>query len=226
MVTRACKAVLAAWTAVLLAGCPDDLGQGLGGEGGGLLAPESLSATANGGSEILLTWEDRATNESGYRLEFSSEPFYTSTVPSFVILPANSTSHVFASTPTTPYYFRVFAVTDSWESAASNEIALVTPNVPARPQILSVWGVSSTLFYMTWSLVSGETGYQIETSKDGGQSWTPTPVLVPAGIDSAVVDDLEPGTPYQVRVVALGPYGRSTPSWTVLVTTPPHPSPY
>ena len=128
MVRRPTVALLA----LLLWGCPDDIGGG-GGVVTGLRAPSQLTAVPNGGSEVLLNWKDLATGETGYRLEMSFSPFDTPFIGGVEYLPADATSFVFAAFPKSTYYFRLFAVTSVMESDPSSVIAVSTPDVPERP---------------------------------------------------------------------------------------------
>ncbi len=86
------------------------------------LAPTSLEVTAPNSNTILLSWLDHADNETGYRIERrsgSGEAF-----SSLVNLPAGSTSY----TDTGPlvagtiFYYRVFAVGASGDSAPNTEV--------------------------------------------------------------------------------------------------------
>jgi hypothetical protein len=100
-----------------------------------LRAPSHLTAVPNGGSEVLLSWKDLATVETGYRLEMSFSPFDTPFIGHVEYLPADATSFVFPAFPKSTYYFRVFAVTSVMESDPSDVIAVSTPDVPERPLV-------------------------------------------------------------------------------------------
>jgi hypothetical protein len=206
MVTRGLLLV----AALLMAGCPDSLGSRAGGSGG-LLPPDSLAGTANGGSEIVLTWADRATTETGYRLEVNHAPFGTPFIADLKLLGADASSHVYDSFPNTTYYFRVVAVTAAMESDPSNVLVLTTPNVPERPSGVRACPDSSSTILVTWQDVFGESGYVVERSSDGGATWTGVGAA-PADATRFVSSGMPPDREFAHRVVAVNANGRSTPS--------------
>ena len=89
-------------------------------------APTSLEAVAVGAQEIDLSWQDNATNETGYRIERSTNGDTWSQLGSD--LPAGTTS--FADTTVvdeTTYYYRVKALGASADSEYSNVDSATTP---------------------------------------------------------------------------------------------------
>jgi len=203
--------------ALLLAGCPEDLGQDLGGTAGGLGAPLSLQGTpSSNGREIYLSWQDQSTNETGYRLEISPGPFDSSGSlnAEYRILPAGATTYTFASMGNQRYYFRIYAVTDTMESAPSNEISILTPYALAVPGYIGVEDPrdGTTSFILKWGLVDGATGYQIEYMAHGTDRWLTYPSVIGAGVDRWLITGLLRNTTYYLRVTALGPYGNSPPT--------------
>ena len=207
-----------ACVSALLCGCPNDLGRNLKGSAG-LRAPASLQGSPDEtGQEILLWWEDQATNETGYRLEISPGPFGTSGSAglTYQILPAGSTQYLYASVPNHSYYFRLFAVTDTMESDASNELLIVTPIIlPGQPEIVAVTADWSIVI-LQWTRVSHATGYVIEVTEDGG-AWTSLSPIYPPEIDRAGFVPTPGVKVYQVRIYATGTWGNGLPSdfWTV-----------
>lgn len=193
-----------------LTGCPDDLGENLGGQSVGLLAPAHLTATAESPLKVTVTWEDQSTTETAFRLEYSNDPFTSPTVPQFTILPAGTTGTTLSSAPSTTWYFRVFAVTETTESEPSNETNVVTPQYPG-PNTLVVRNLGYVT--LTYDDVTGEDGYFIEYSEDL-VSWTRYNLAIPPDITSvAVTTGLVSGKPYFFRVFAVfGPWtGYSSP---------------
>ena len=87
-------------------------------------SPGNLAATA-GNRRIDLTWQDRSTGESGFRVERSSGSGFTAvhTTGAGINSYADTTA-----TPGTPYTYRVFAVSAAGESAASNESSATPRN--------------------------------------------------------------------------------------------------
>ena len=199
--------------ALLLAGCPDEIGRGSTQViVSGLLAPSSLTAVANGGSQVLLTWADHATTESGYRLEMAIDAFNgMATILDVRYLPANATAFVYPTFPNTTYFFRVFAITSTMESDPSNIAISYTPNVPVQPTGVVANPHTSSEIALSWNDVSGETGYVIERSIDGGLTWTGVG-SAPPDTRSLVSTGMTPDSEYAHRIVAVNVFGRSTPS--------------
>jgi len=93
------------------------------------LAPTALTATAISSTEIDLAWTDNADNETGYRIETSANG--TSGWSPVASIAADSVSYsVTGLTVETLYYYRVFAVNASGDSAASN-VASATTQIAA-----------------------------------------------------------------------------------------------
>jgi len=214
MVRRSVLVVLAS----LLWGCPDDLGGGLGNVVTGLRSPTDLEGIPNGGSEVVLTWKDRASGEDGYRLEMNSVPFGTPVIGGVEYLPADATSFVYPAVPNSTYYFRVFAITSAMESEPSNVIVVSTPNVPHRPDGVVARTDSTTQITVKWGDLMGETGYRVEVSANGGSTWVNGTVVGPDS-SQGQVSSLLPDAEYQFRVVAFNAQGDSTPSLPALGLT-------
>lgn len=206
MVTRVAPFLLA----LLLAGCPDDVGQGGAVTvGTPLLAPTDLAGSADGETRMVLSWTDRATNETGYRLEMNLSPFGSSIVADVRLLAAGTTGLVYPTTAATTYYFRLFAVTATLESEQSDILQVTSP--PAQPAGVLAESNGPTWAGVVWQDVAGETEYLIERSSDSGMTWT-SAGTVPADTISFLSAGLNPDTEYLHRVVAVNSGGRSTPS--------------
>jgi hypothetical protein len=198
--------------ALLAAGCPDELGRGSSGTVEvGLLAPTDLGVEYDGGSRIVLRWSDHSTGESGYRLERSSTPFESPTIADVRYLPADSASIVYPTAPNSTYYFRVFATTATRESDPSNVCIASTPNVPAQPGGVDARPHTTSEIAVSWTDVSGETSYVIERSSDGGATWLAAGTA-PANATAFISGGMAPDSEAAHRIVAVNPFGRSTPS--------------
>jgi subtilisin family serine protease len=87
-------------------------------------APLLLSASALSRSEISLSWDDKSSNEDGFRIYMGTSQGSLSLLGS---VPANSTGvRVTRLRSATTYYFRVTAFNGAGESALSNEIPVKT----------------------------------------------------------------------------------------------------
>lgn len=201
--------------ALLLAGCPDDFGKGGPAGVDGLVAPANLTATPNGGSEVTLTWTDRATTETGYRVEMNRGPFGMSLIADARFLGANATSLVYDTVPNATYYFRVVAITGTSESEPSETIVVTLPNVPGRPTLFARPN-NPTNVHLTWSDLPGGTGFVVERRDSGG--WTEIQTL-PAGATACFSGGLQPDTEVAHRLIALNANGRSSPSPPALAMT-------
>jgi hypothetical protein len=125
--------------------------------------PTGLGATATSSSQVNVAWADVA-GESGYQLQCSTDPTFTTGVSTFN-LSANVTSYADTGlSATTTYYYRLASVGTSANSAYVNAQATtlaVTPVAPVAPAWTSVVATTSTL-KLNWTNVANETGYKVE----------------------------------------------------------------
>jgi transcriptional regulator CtsR len=129
-------------------------------------APTNLSATALSGTEIKLTWRDRADNETGFRIERKRAGGSYSRIAT---VGRNTTSYTDTDlTAGTNYSYRIKAYNSTGESAYSN-VAEATTGVPAAPTNLRTVDITSQRVRLTWSdNSSNESGFKIERKKAGG----------------------------------------------------------
>ena len=130
-------------------------------------APSELSATAASGRQINLQWTDRATNETGFKIESSTNGTAFSQI---AVVAANAVSY--ASTglfKNRIYYYRVRATNASGDSAYSNTAAVTTlAGAPSAPSNLSASTASASVINLQWNDNAGnESGFKIERSTDG-----------------------------------------------------------
>ena len=89
-------------------------------------APSNLTATAASKSQINLAWTDNATNETGFKIERSTDG---SNFTQITTVGANVTSYQNTGlSRSTKYYYRVRAYNGSGDSAYSNTASATTPN--------------------------------------------------------------------------------------------------
>ena len=86
----------------------------------------ALSVTGALASQAALHWVDRATNESGFKIERKVSP--TGPYAQLAVAPANSVAFVDATlAASTTYCYRVRAYNSAGNSAYSNEVCVTTP---------------------------------------------------------------------------------------------------
>ena len=87
-------------------------------------APTNLTAVAITGSQINLSWQDNANNETGFRIE-------RTTTGGFALIATVGAGKISYSNtglnPSTPYTYRVYAYNSAGNSAYSNEDSATTP---------------------------------------------------------------------------------------------------
>jgi hypothetical protein len=132
-------------------------------------APSALTATAASSSQINLGWTDNATDESGFKIERSTDGT-TFTQVATVAANVATFSNTGLSVSTT-YYYRVRAYNAGGDSAYSNTANATTPaapKTPAAPSGLTATVASSSRINLAWTDNSAdETGFRIERSTDG-----------------------------------------------------------
>lgn len=176
-------------------------------------APSNLVAATQSTSQINLSWIDNATNETGFRVDQSFDGVTWTTIAT---LGANSTSlSALDLTAGTNYAFRVSAFNATSVSDFSNVVTTAT--LTLAPTNLAATAVSSSRIDLTWSDVSGETGYKIERSTDG-TTWTQI-ATTSANATSYSNTGLNSATAYSYRVKANNAGGDSAPSNVTSVTT-------
>ena len=178
-------------------------------------APLDLSATAISPSVIQLSWTDASSDETGFRIERSSDAGATWQVVTTVA--ANTTGfRNGARVCNTPYRYRVFAVKGSRSSASSNEAHVTIADCTLAAPIRLAAGVlnATTVRLEWWAQTGSERGYRIERSDDGGSSWnqigeaSPTTTVLVYYNDTTVVC----GPTYQYRVRSFHDFAVSEPS--------------
>ena len=169
-------------------------------------APSGLSAAAVSGHEVNLTWTDNSNIEVGYVIEQS--PDGTNDWGAVAWTDANATYHSLPGpfAPSSSYYFRVMAFTDSAESGYSNTDDVTTVAWPAAPSDLAATVFSETRIDLAWTDLSDEQGYSLERSSDQVH-WTPFSIASnQTGYQDTSVSD---GTRYYYRLVGWNAAGES-----------------
>jgi fibronectin type 3 domain-containing protein len=177
-------------------------------------SPSNLTASTQSTSRINLSWTDNATNETGYRVERSTDGTTWTVLTSS--LPAGSTSYSDTTTAAgTTYSYRVQAFNASVTSDYSNSASTTT--VTVAPPGLAASAVSSSRIHLSWNDVAGESSYRIERST-AGSTWT-LAGTTDAGVTTFSDTGRAANTTYVYRVQALNAGGSSAFSGTASATT-------
>ncbi len=183
-------------------------------------APGNLLANAASSVEIVLTWADNSSNETGFRLERSSDGANFATL-STVGVNVNSYADT-GLAPATAYYYRVVAFNSIGDSAFSNTASAATNGVPPFAPTNLAASAAATQINLNWSDNAGdETGYKVERSLNNS-AWTQIATL---GANATLYNDtaVSAATLYYYRVRAYGSGGDSAYTNTANATTPAGP---
>jgi fibronectin type 3 domain-containing protein len=175
------------------------------------LAPSNLAAAAVSHTEVALSWSDNTSDETGYEVERRVGSLSWMSVAS---LAGDSTGyHDQALSPSSTYSYRLRAIGDGGISSYSNTATVTTQaepiSPPATPSNLSATAQSDSAIQLSWAdNATNETGYEIERSVNGGQSWSSVASL---GLNTVAYTNggLNGGTYYLYRVRATGEGGPS-----------------
>ena len=188
-------------------------------------APDSLSATASGSTQIDLSWTAPADNGgsavTGYQIEVS--PDGTTNWTDLVADTAATTyAHTGLAAGTTRHY-RVSAINSVGTGLPSSTAnATTATTVPGAPDSLTATASGSTQIDLSWTAPadnggSAVTGYQIEVSPDGTTNWTD--LVADTAATTYAHTGLAAGTTRHYRVSAINSVGTGLPSSTADATT-------
>jgi titin len=163
-------------------------------------APTNLAATATSSSQIHLTWDD-STGETGYFIERSLNNGVTWSTLTTVAADVTSYNSG-ALTAGTLYAYRIRAINAGGNSEASAKASATT--IPPAVTITAT-AASTAQINLSWTNVSGETGYRVETSTDGS-TWS-TLTTTSANVVSYSHTGLSTNTLYYYRITAFNAAG-------------------
>ena len=180
----------------------------------------TLAATAVSGTQVQLNWE-AVTGESGFKIERSPNGADSWTTVT-TLAQADVTSYTLdGMTPQTSYYFQVHPYNTGGNAGHSNTVSALT--LPPTPTGLAAAAASCTQMNVSWSGVSGVTGYKLERSPDntsGSWSQIATPT---AGVTTYSDTTLTTGTCYFYRMRSCNGAANSAYCAAVPGTTLPAP---
>ena len=192
-------------------------------------APTGLSATASGTTAIDLSWSAPGSTGgsaiTGYKIEVS--PNGTSGWTDQVAN-TNSTATTYAHTGLgggTTRHYRVSAINTNGAGTASNvDSATTGTSVPGAPTGLTATASGTTAINLSWSAPastggSAITGYKIESSSDGGSSWSDLVANTSNTTTTYAHTGLAAGDTRHYRVSAINTNGAGTASNVDSATT-------
>jgi YD repeat-containing protein len=176
-------------------------------------APTGLTASASSATTMDLAWQ-AVSGAAGFRIEQSTDGVAWNSAGS---PGATATSHtVTGLSAGTSYWFRVRAYNAGGDSAWSVPAAATTR--PVAPGGLTATAVSDSRIELAWADASGEAGYRVERSDDGGATFVPAAALQ-ADTTTYAATGLDQLRTYQFRVVAYNVGGDSDPSLAQATTS-------
>jgi regulation of enolase protein 1 (concanavalin A-like superfamily) len=177
-----------------------------------LPAPGRLCLTWGTGTGIDLSW-DAVAGATGYAIERSNDNVTWTQIGTTGGATTYSDVGLLGSHR---YFYRVDALDATGGSVPSDVRNLI--NRPSAPFNVSITSLAPDSLVVNWRDVTGDTGYRIERSDDGGASWFPIGSVgtnVPTFTDTG----MSANTTYCYRVIAQSPYGDSPNSATACGTS-------
>ncbi|HOK33571.1 MAG TPA: fibronectin type III domain-containing protein [Fervidobacterium sp.] len=137
--------------------------------------PTDLNATALSSTQIKLTWQDKSTDELGFKIERKTGASGTWKETA----EASANTETFTDTnldSNTTYYYRIKAYNNFGYSGYSNEASATTSiGIPQAPTDLNATALSSTEIKLTWQDKStDELGFKIERRTGASGTWEET----------------------------------------------------
>ena len=167
-----------------------------------LFGPQDLGAVELSSTSIALSWRDRSSVETGYRVE---RKLGTGAFTLAVLLPANTTALLDTQlTANSSYTYRIAAVKDAmvseWSNESSARTRFQTPNAPSG---LAIETLGTSSLRLTWVDNSNdEDGFKVERSPIGVESWDSS-WAVGANVTSFTDVRLPEGSTFRYRVYAF-----------------------
>ena len=193
-------------------------------------APTVLTATANGQTQIDLSWSAPTTNGganiTGYRIEVSTNGSSWSDLVANTGSATTTYSHTGLTAGSTRHY-RVSAINSAGTGTASNTANATTgaasAAVPGAPRVLTATANGQTRIDLSWSAPTTNgganiTGYRIEVSTNGS-SWSDLVANTGSATTTYSHTGLTAGSTRHYRVSAINSAGTGPASNTANATT-------
>jgi hypothetical protein len=190
-----------------------------------ITSPENLAVDEVYEDQVVLSWDDRSDNESGFEIEraLDGEDFR-------ILYTTGANVRTFSDTTVAQgeiYAYRVRAVNDSKRSGYSNTVYADTnvnpQTVPVAPGALQASDIGTTSLVLTWvDNSNNETGFEIQRSLQ--PDWTGVDTFIADANEISYQDEwLTPDTTYYYRMMAFNDIGDSEYSNTLTAVTTAEP---
>jgi fibronectin type 3 domain-containing protein len=181
--------------------------------------PGSVSASPTSSSGITVSWKDNSSDETGFRVERSSNGGQSWTLVTTTSANAESFSDSGLQSSTT-YHYRVAACRGTLCSVFSDLAQATTPSgSTSTPTNLTATALSSTEVLLKWTAPGGQTKYEVRRRTGTSGGWTNI-ADVPGDTPEYTDKGLSPGSTYQYQVRACAGSSCSEYSSQATVTTP------
>ncbi|MDE1764929.1 MAG: fibronectin type III domain-containing protein, partial [Thaumarchaeota archaeon] len=184
--------------------------------------PSSISTTAEAGEKILLSWTSPSGTGQirGYKIERSTDSSNWPSTP-LVFTFSNATAYVDSGlTINDDYFYRISSINaGDTSSVSSPTVGTVAGDVPAQTAAPAASALAGDKISLSWNAPVSNgysiTGYEIDSSTDGGTTWSTAVANTASSATSYTVSGLTSGTSYQFRIEAInflgtGPAGVSS----------------
>ncbi|MBX2965562.1 MAG: fibronectin type III domain-containing protein [Cyclobacteriaceae bacterium] len=185
-----------------------------------LTAPQLNDAEDVTTSGFTISWSE-VSGANKYLLDIATDESFANKVEGYDRKEVTGTSaEVDDLEFATLYYIRVYAASNDGQSQPSATKQVTTEALLASPVLNEAEDISSTGFTISWTEVEGADEYllDIATDEDFNDKIEGYDRKEVDGL-SSVVEDLEPGTTYYIRVYAVQGEIESLPSDVASVTT-------
>ena len=178
--------------------------------------PAGLTATAVSASSVALAWT--ANMADGAEILVESSPGGATFTQVATLTTSGCTIGGLATGGT--YYFRVRTLADGLYSGYS-AVTSAALTVPAPPGDLTATSLSNSEVELTWTPSPDQvTGFNIQQSSDGGNTWSQGWTVPPDQTSYNVTGAFSPAGTYVFRVSAVNGVGQSEPAVVVLPGLP------
>ncbi|HWE97180.1 MAG TPA: ELWxxDGT repeat protein, partial [Tepidisphaeraceae bacterium] len=169
------------------------------------IAPSGLTANPFP-NHIDLSWTDNSANESGFKIERSFNPNFTSIDAAFTVAPNVTTLSDAGLSPLNVYFYRVTAFNAAGSSGTASAVAFTPDLAPAQPVATRVSASEVDLQWVDTSTT--EVGFRVYRYPTAGG--TPT-LLSPLAVNTASYIDSSAAAnvAYSYFIEQYGPYGIS-----------------